>query len=359
MDKKRIISLQGLRAVAFLGIFLSHVVGGKLTGLGAWGVSVFLIMSGFLMAISYSSKNDNLKFSFHFAWKKIKRLYPLHICTMLVMFLIFLMIILKNTEPISRIFHLLGEIVLHTLLVQIWIPDPAWYATLNGVSWYLCVCFFSYLVFPIIFKAIKDKSCLKLLILIGGAFVSQIAIALLALGYGAESKAEVFSIQWITYYCPLVRIIDFIIGCMAGILYVKYPRKALSKTAVVVIEGITILLIAISLILYSNQLFVFGQENIKYTLQFTITSVVLVWMTARYDFALSNILSLNALTKLGDMTPYMFLIHSVVIKVCRFVVQSRIVLLPIAIIITWICTRIYIALEQYIKNRKNEKQIKN
>ena len=350
MDKKRIISLQGLRAVAFLGIFLSHVVGGKLTGLGAWGVSVFLIMSGFLMAISYSSKNDNLKFSFHFAWKKIKRLYPLHICTMLVMFLIFLMIILKNTEPISRIFHLLGEIVLHTLLVQIWIPDPAWYATLNGVSWYLCVCFFSYLVFPIIFKAIKDKSCLKLLILIGGAFVSQIAIALLALGYGAESKAEVFSIQWITYYCPLVRIIDFIIGCMAGILYVKYPRKALSKT---------ILLIAISLILYSNQLFVFGQENIKYTLQFTITSVVLVWMTARYDFALSNILSLNALTKLGDMTPYMFLIHSVVIKVCRFVVQSRIVLLPIAIIITWICTRIYIALEQYIKNRKNEKQIKN
>ena len=39
-------SLQGVRALAFAGIFSSHC---GCSDLGAWGVSVFFILSGFLM----------------------------------------------------------------------------------------------------------------------------------------------------------------------------------------------------------------------------------------------------------------------------------------------------------------------
>ena len=74
--------LQVLRAIAFLGIFLSHarvsVSWAKL------GVSIFFVLSGCLMTCNYYDKElkcsikDNLQFSIN----KIKKLYVLHIVTM-------------------------------------------------------------------------------------------------------------------------------------------------------------------------------------------------------------------------------------------------------------------------------------
>ncbi len=52
----RLGQLQSLRALAFLGIFISH--SGLSSQLGAWGVSVFFVLSGFLMA--YTTKNKEL-----------------------------------------------------------------------------------------------------------------------------------------------------------------------------------------------------------------------------------------------------------------------------------------------------------
>lgn len=49
-------ALQGLRAIAFLAIFLSHSGIGPFGCFGAWGVSLFLMMSGFFDVISISSK---------------------------------------------------------------------------------------------------------------------------------------------------------------------------------------------------------------------------------------------------------------------------------------------------------------
>ena len=88
-SKHILLPLQGLRALAFIGIFLSHsdVKALSSSGLGAWGVSVFLILSGFLMMVNYyhtdrfsiCSVKDNLRFSL----KKIMAIYPLHILMML------------------------------------------------------------------------------------------------------------------------------------------------------------------------------------------------------------------------------------------------------------------------------------
>ena len=57
-EKKKIDSLQALRAIAFFGIFISHC---GLIDFGKLGVSVFFIMSGFLMFYNYEDKTlDNL-----------------------------------------------------------------------------------------------------------------------------------------------------------------------------------------------------------------------------------------------------------------------------------------------------------
>ena len=49
-DKKLISSLQGLRAVAFLSVILSHC---GAPWLGPWAISVFVALSGFLMTCNY------------------------------------------------------------------------------------------------------------------------------------------------------------------------------------------------------------------------------------------------------------------------------------------------------------------
>ena len=59
MARQRINSLQGLRAIAFLAIFISHAGLGNYGCLGAWGVSVFFLLSGFLMTLSQLNKEDD------------------------------------------------------------------------------------------------------------------------------------------------------------------------------------------------------------------------------------------------------------------------------------------------------------
>lgn len=80
-------SLQTIRALAILGIFVSHSGIQMFEANGDWGVSVFLILSGFLMFYSYSDSDRisecGLKYSLKFGVHKIKRLYLLHIVTLI------------------------------------------------------------------------------------------------------------------------------------------------------------------------------------------------------------------------------------------------------------------------------------
>ena len=78
--KGRLESLQAVRALAYMGILTFHC---GLSLLGAWGVSVFFILSGFVLTYSYYDKplKADVKSSVSFALRKIGKLYPLHIVT--------------------------------------------------------------------------------------------------------------------------------------------------------------------------------------------------------------------------------------------------------------------------------------
>ena len=45
--------LDALRGVTFLGVFMFHTELNVFRTLGGWGVSVFFVLSGFLMVYSY------------------------------------------------------------------------------------------------------------------------------------------------------------------------------------------------------------------------------------------------------------------------------------------------------------------
>lgn len=88
---KRIDTLQVVRGLAFVGVFLVHVGYKCLSrmGLGRFGVSLFFVLSGFTMVYSYYGKNRitsvSLKDNLRFAAGKIRSLYPLHALMTLAM----------------------------------------------------------------------------------------------------------------------------------------------------------------------------------------------------------------------------------------------------------------------------------
>lgn len=49
----------------------------------------------------------------------------------------------------------------------------------------------------------------------------QILISFIAYHYGGRNWNDLWPMQWITYYCPLSRLFDFLIGCTVGYLYLK------------------------------------------------------------------------------------------------------------------------------------------
>ena len=89
MGNGYIINLQGLRGYAICMIFISHcnlmlnVDGRNVTDyLGALGVSVFIMLSGYLSVLNYRvNENSDIKSYFK---RKFLKFYPLHIITLLV-----------------------------------------------------------------------------------------------------------------------------------------------------------------------------------------------------------------------------------------------------------------------------------
>lgn len=308
---RRIDSIQGLRAIAFLAIFMSH---SRLLGLGflgAWGVSIFFVLSGFLMVYNYYPKIDyTFPPAYRFAWQKIRKLYPLHI----LMTVACVLYTILNEEKIPA--NLPIVTLLHTLLLQIWIPNSVYYETLNGVAWYLCVCAFTYFCFPLILKELrKVRNKRETILIMGGGTAFQVLVSIIAYSVGTENKTGILTMQWITYYFPISRLADFFIGCCIGALFIQNSHQKPMRNALscMLQYAIPVILVVCFWIYHSGST-IFGQENIKYTLLFLPTTCLIVYLSACKGTIYSCVLSNRILIKIGNLSPYAFLIHSVAIK---------------------------------------------
>ncbi len=175
----KITSLQALRAVAFLGIFTSHC---GATSLGAWGVSIFIILSGFVMFLAYNERSlpDNIRGAISFSVKKVRKLYPLHIF-MMIAALGFTVKGLSEGFTIKSCIFNLGTVLLNVFLLQDWVPASSVYFSLNGVAWYLSLCLFLYFAFPFLMKKLKKiNSNKQAFITIFAVFFTQILIGFLS-----------------------------------------------------------------------------------------------------------------------------------------------------------------------------------
>lgn len=337
----RITSLQALRAAAFIAIFLSHC---DILPTGPVGVSVFLVLSGFLMYnSSYVKKREpQIKGSFGFAAGKISKLYPLHLLTF---FAVAGLSVIRGFEG----GHIIPKALLNALLLQSWVPDSGWYFTFNKVSWYLSVCLFVYFAFPFLYGRVRcgkvGQACGR------GAVVLVLQIVFSAAMCTVLSEYMDRDLQkWTTYILPLYRTFDFYYGMILGRVYHEYlSEKKPSFAALTTVETALAMLWAVQVVLYKQVGLI--PEAFRYSLYWLPTSIAAVLLFTLNGGAITKALSCKAVIFIGDISAVAFLTHQMIIGVCEIVIKNRYAVAVTAFAVTAAASFVYTKLEAAVRAR--------
>ena len=341
----KIKSLQALRALAFIAIFLSHC---DIIATGPMGVSIFLVLSGFLLTIGADGGKrvpaPGVRNNFIGAIRRIRKLYPLHVLTLLAM-----MVFDALQGAWDRSF--IPKAGVNALLLQAWIGKEDWYLSFNKSAWYLSVCLFLYFVFPWMYYRIKIKSRQALIYLCGGtlAIVVTLSAILAAMESSGTITAELT--KWITYICPAYRSWDFFMGMLLGKMYAfgKYSRNGgAGRAKASVLEAGLILFYVLLILLYRRGYAI--PSAFRYSILWMPASLLAVWLFARSNGIFTRLLSNPVMVHIGNLSGVAFLTHQIIIGVTGFVIRDKWLLAVVAFLGTMIASGCYTIMERKIKD---------
>lgn len=307
---QRIDSLQALRALAFLGIFFEHA-----HFCICWptlGVSIFFVMSGFLMTKRYENVEliPSPKNCFFFSLKKIMKLYPLHIITMLCAAVLSAARIVNNNLSLRAIAGLANKIIFNAALLQTWFPDCTVSISLNEPAWFLSAAMFLYFMFPWLKKIINRYSTVELCILCVIVLLVQTISCVLFLDFLGDRKTVYI---WFMYSFPVFRLGDFFIGCVIKRVFYEHNIKSIGTIKATVYELLATALTVLVFFWCAEE-----HDNIvlkalsNWTTPYILLAAVWVMLFAAKRGLLTRLLCNKMTIAVGNISAYAFLIHFVI-----------------------------------------------
>lgn len=310
VGKHKIDSLQALRAAAFLGIFFQHA--GFYIQWSALGVSVFFVLSGFLLTCTNRDREQmpSVRRNAEFSLKKIRKLYPLHLVTMAAF-------IVLNTS--AKIYHgitteivrdLLGKFFLNATLLQSWYPNRDVSTALNGVSWYLSVMMFLYFIFPYL-RVFVQRTRIGRLCLISVAVLCMEIISCIPFIriFGNESPVYI----WFMYCFPIFRTGDFFIGCVLARIYLEGDFSGIGFWQASILEFMAVIMTAVVSLWFGHwhhNIILIAMHN--WTTLYILPAAAWVFLFALSRGAVTKAFSNRLFIRIGDLSGYLFMIHYVV-----------------------------------------------
>ncbi|MFN4363282.1 acyltransferase family protein [Chryseobacterium hispalense] len=251
------------------------------------GVSYFFILSGFIMIIAYHRKE---KIGYRdFYRNRVARIYPLYVVGLLLYFV---------TRYYDFSFY---KTFLYLSGVQSWIPGKA--LILNFPGWSISVEFLFYLLFPWLYNYLYSKGnksiwVIAVLIWIGTQVFSNLYTN--SLSYkGPHTDSHEF-----IHYFPLWHINEFLIGNLAGLLFVRNRREKNHDLAIALLFiGILLSLIFIPLNFHNGLMAVFF--------------VPVIYLISCNNGVISKVFSLKPLEFLGEISYAIYIIHIPVLYIVR------------------------------------------
>jgi peptidoglycan/LPS O-acetylase OafA/YrhL len=183
------------------------------------------------MVIAYG---DQPKINFlEYLKNRLARVYPVYLLAMLLMFV---SLVLTKAEDKY------DGILLNLFMVQAWVPGKA--LSFNGAGWSLSVEMLFYLLFPLLFNYIYKRLSTSTLVFPIAIFwlLTQVLLHWVLYSkyyHGFPSKSHDF-----IFYSPLMHLNEFLIGNLAGLVFMKKWSGLKKHFDVFILMVIALILVA-------------------------------------------------------------------------------------------------------------------
>jgi exopolysaccharide production protein ExoZ len=320
--KNRIHSLDILRGLAALSILLFHYLKDALdihlgaesvlSRMGYYGVSIFYVLSGLTLALVYKSKMDTVADSNNYLLKRVARIFPLMILTMV------LTIAYRPVYDIKTIFlNITGLFGFFD------------YANYIGTGmWSIGNELVFYIFFPFIFFLFQHKKAgFNAVFFLG--FLSFIIFSFFATNPESDS--------WTTYINPANQFFYFLTGIfLSGInKETSFFKKPLLPLAAIVAALLVFVFYPVS---GNDDYLIFGVNRLVFSLSCIVLCVAFYSLNSSIN---SQSIFLKPLIILGEISYGVYLLHPLVsvyfnkfVEFASLGAVSAKIKLPIAVIIT-------------------------
>lgn len=294
--ENKIKSLDFFRILGAILIFLCHIPVFNTGVTGGATVELFLVLSGFVIGLSYHSPITNFN---QFVSKRLRRIYPQYAFS-IILGLLYMVIVLK--------FDLLRTLIkfpIYLLCLQTSTPFVS--ATgFDSPAWYAATLMMIYVLYWLIRKfPISDYA--RLIVCI----IYYIIITFIIDNIIAQHHLE----TWFYYFSPFGRIVDFLIGVLTAIAFKKTPLLNLSTLWFTILELICLIGLMFC-IAYS--------KHFSYSFEIFLPIAVLFYIFAHQKGLFSKIFSIRIFTLLSAYTYSFYLVHYLVIMTFVKMVPHRV-----------------------------------
>lgn len=324
VKKKTLVPLTSLRFVAAFMVLCHHYYG---FDAGYVGVTFFFVLSGFILAYNYENTEWSPLERRHFWWKRVARVYPTHILTLVASLPFAVLAFLKGDATFVLALKQTLNLILNILLLQSWVPVREIYFGFNAVSWSISTEAFFYFMFPLIMLVMKDnssKTFFLFMIIWGGALVVMAAI-----WSAIFPNVTIFdrATHFIFYISPLSRIYEFVLGIVLAKWLINSGRIYFSNLAEL-----------FALVLSIGSIVLIATINIPSAFALSLfalpASIVVVGVFAYSNGWLSIILSHRIFVLLGEASFMLYMIHVLVRRYMTYLVSDPLMVAILSTIVS-------------------------
>jgi peptidoglycan/LPS O-acetylase OafA/YrhL len=301
----RLEALTGLRIVAAALVFLSHAprplwvdgAVGSFMASGYIGVTVFFVLSGFVIAWNYTDRLATPSGSelWSYAVARIARIYPLYLFALLVAAA---PSILAGTVP--------ERSWVHVLALQAWSSDLPLVYSLNSPGWSIGVELFLYMLFPGIILVLAPLRTRpeRIAVVAVGAVVALAAITwwFWVTGRGALPDTDPSSAHRWLYRMPAMRVFDFVLGICAAMLARSVSVRSW-LAAVVQIASLGVIVVLMTRPAMAHSVW-------SWDLAYMVPSGLLIWSLAVGPASpVTRVLGSKPVVRAGEASFAFYLLH--------------------------------------------------
>ena len=331
-------NLDGLRAVAALGVMVAHFFDAgrlinfpslvKVTQIGNSGVSLFFVLSGFVITRILLNSVNEKKYFFNFYGRRTLRIFPLYYFSLLCYNYVPFLLNIVTSIDVSKQWY-------HYLYLQNFARTFLWDHQGPGHFWSLAVEEHFYLIWPGLIFLVNTKNKNRLL------FIS-VLILIIAFVLRYIMLNDGYNINVFTF----TRIDQLALGCILAILEHKGILAKINTKVFLVIMAISTVFVA-----YSSRLENFYLDLVKYNAYgFLFFGLIGYCITSESNALFNRFLTFAPMQFLGKISYGLYIWHVLVMLLLEHYIKSFGMIIDFSVMV--IFTIILSSLSYYLLESK-------